>query len=29
MKEKDLEIVLVGLLGTVTIVLYILNYVIQ
>jgi hypothetical protein len=29
MKEKDLEIILVGLLGTVTIVLYILNYVIQ
>jgi hypothetical protein len=29
MKEKDLEIVLVGLLGTVAIVLYILNYVIQ
>jgi|688.fasta_scaffold09709_25 hypothetical protein len=29
MKEKDLEIILVGLLGTVAIVLYILNYVIQ
>jgi hypothetical protein len=29
MKERDLEIILVGLLGTVTIVLYILNYVIK